>query len=119
MLDSNNIALLLDIAFAGCHKGEVEDARKIFDGVLAAKPGHAPAIIGKALSHIVVDDFATADELLDGVLATNPDDADAKAMKGLSLYCAGKKDEAKTVLLEAKEMGGKAGEMAESLLEQC
>ena len=44
-----------------------------------APPGFAPALMGKALSHIVVDDFDEAERLLkDEVLAAMPEDEDAR-----------------------------------------
>ena len=51
------------------------DARAMYAGVLALRPGFAPALMGKALSHIVVDDFNEAERLLkDEVLAAMPED---------------------------------------------
>ena len=51
------------------------DARAMYAGVLALRPGFAPALMGKALSHIVVDDFDEAERLLkDEVLAAMPED---------------------------------------------
>ena len=60
------------------------DARAMYAGVLALRPGFAPALMGKALSHIVVDDFDEAERLLkDEVLAAMPEDEDAQALLGL------------------------------------
>ena len=58
MLSDTQISRLLDVANAACHGGNVVDARAM-RGVLALRPGFAPALMGKALSHIVVDDFGT------------------------------------------------------------
>jgi hypothetical protein len=117
MLNDEQISRLLDIANAGCHKGLVNEARAIYDGVLALKPGHVPALIGKALSHIVIDEFSQADEGLRAILSENPDDADAKAMLGLSLFLEGKKEEARDVLESVGEGQGSSA-LAASLLEQ-
>ena len=79
MLTDSQITRLLDIANAGCHKGLVLQARAIYDGVLAVRPGHVPALIGQALSHIVIGEYDEAEKLLcDGILSEHPDDADAK-----------------------------------------
>ena len=79
MLTDSQIARLLDIANAGCHKGLVLQARTIYEGVLGVRPGHVPALIGQALSHIVIGEYDQAEKLLrDGVLSEHPDDADAK-----------------------------------------
>ena len=75
MLSDTQISRLLDVANAACHGGNVVDARAMYAGVLALRPGFAPALMGKALSHIVVDDFDEAERLLkDEVLAAMPED---------------------------------------------
>ena len=85
MLTDSQITRLLDIANAGCHKGLVLQARAIYDGVLAVRPGHVPALIGQALSHIVIGEYDEAEKLLcDGILSEHPDDADAKACASAS-----------------------------------
>ena len=118
MLTESQITRLLDIANAGCHKGLVLQARAIYDGVLAVRPGHVPALIGQALSHIVIGEYDEADKLLcDGVLSEHPDDADARAVLGLCLCLADKKEEARTVLSPLAENGGQNAELARSLLE--
>lgn len=94
MFSERQIARLLDLGNLACQKGMVGKARIIFDGVLALKPGFAPALVGMAFSHVVVDDFDGAREILGKVLAANPDDADALAMQGLSWMLAGDRDEA-------------------------
>ena len=87
MLSDTQISRLLDVANAACHGGNVVDARAMYAGVLALRPGFAPALMGKALSHIVVDDFDEAERLLkDEVLAAMPEDEDAQALLGCLLY---------------------------------
>lgn len=118
MLTDSQITRLLDIANAGCHKGLVLQARAIYDGVLAVRPGHVPALIGQALSHIVIGEYDEAEKLLcDGILSEHPDDADAKAMLGLCLCLADKKEEARAVLSPLVENDGQNAELARSLLE--
>ena len=71
MLSDNQIGRLIDVDNAACSGGNVVDARAMYAGVLALRPGFAPALMGKALSHIVVDDFDEAERLLkEEVLAT-------------------------------------------------
>ena len=119
MLTDSQIARLLDIANAGCHKGMILEARTIYDGVLAVRPGHVPALIGQALSHIVIGEYEEAEKLLrDGILSEHPEDADAQAMLGLCLCLADKKDDAREVLRPLTEKDGSASELACSLLEQ-
>lgn len=50
MLSDTQISRLLDVANAACHGGNVVDARAMYAGVLALRPGFAPALMGKALS---------------------------------------------------------------------
>ena len=119
MLTDSQIARLLDIANAGCHKGMVLAARTIYDGVLALRPGHVPALIGQALSHVVIGEYDKAETLLrNGVLADHPDDPDARAMLGLCLSLADKKDEARDILQPLSEENSSASALARSLLEQ-
>ena len=85
MLSDAQISRLLDVANAACHTGNVADARVIYEGVLALKPAFAPALVGKALSHVVVDDFDEAERILkEEVLSVRPDDPEGLAVLGLS-----------------------------------
>ncbi len=119
MLTDSQISRLLDIANAGCHKGMVLEARTIYDGVLAVRPGHVPALVGQALSHIVIGEYDEAEKLLrDGILSEHPEDADAAVMLGLCLCLAGKKEEARDVLLPLTDAEGDASSLARSLMEQ-
>ena len=94
LLGDNDIALLLDVANLACHKGMPVEARIIVDGVLAVRPGFAPAVITLAYSHLVVDDFDTALDMLAALLEQQPDDADARVMQGLAHLLAGRRAEA-------------------------
>ena len=119
MLTDSQITRLLDIANAGCHKGMVLEARTIYDGVLAVRPGHIPALVGQALSHIVIGEYDQAEKLLrDGVLSVHPDDDDAEGMLGLCLCLSGKKDEAQDILLPLSEKQTPSAALARSLLEK-
>ena len=113
MLSERHIARLLDLGNLACQKGMVGNARIIFDGVLALKPGFAPALVGLAFSHVVVDDFDRAQEILDQVLAVNPDDADALAMLGL---LAGRRDDAERVFARLPR-DGTAADLARAIME--
>ena len=117
MLTQEQISRLLDIGNAACHAGAVFEARRVFDGVLALRPESSSAIIGKALSHIVVDDFAEAEVLLkDKVLAKNPDHAEAVAMLGLCYLLGGKREQAGAELTRIKDQDSPAGKLARELL---
>ena len=118
MLSNEQITRLLDIAGAGCHKGMVLEARAIYDAVLTLREGFAPARIGKAVSHLVVDEFAEAEEQLRAVLNANPADADATAYLGMTLWLAGRRDEAADVFRPLAEGEGPAAALAAKMLEQ-
>ena len=117
MLSESQIRRLLDIANAACHKGNVVDARAMYDGVLALRPGFVPARIGMALSHIVVNEFEEAEARLRDVLAENPDDADALGMLGLCLVLAGRREEDEAVLTPLAGGEGPTAALASGLLE--
>ena len=119
MLTDSQIVRLLDIANAGCHKGMVMEARTIYEGILAVLPGHAPALIGRALSHIVIGEYGQAETILRSeVLSENPDDAEGRVMLGLCLFLADRKDEAEEILQPLAEEEHSSAELAKSLLEQ-
>lgn len=94
MFSEQQIARLLDLGNLACQKGMVKEARTIIGGVLALRPDFAPALIGMAFTHVVVDDFDGALAILDKVLAASPNDSDALAMLGLAHMLAGRRDEA-------------------------
>ena len=117
MLTQDQITRLLDIGVSACHSGAVYEARKIFDGLLKQRPGSAPALTGKALSHIVVDDFQEAEEILQQqILAKDPDDAEAKAMLGLCFLLSNRLDEARSILGTITGQGNASGQLARDIL---
>jgi len=117
MLNDTEIQRLLDAALAGLHKGQIALSRQVIDGILQTKPEFIPALIAKALSRIVVGEYAEADTILkEQVLARAPDDPDGLVYLALSAYLDGRKDEAKE-LFEKVPAGSKAASaMAETFL---
>lgn len=117
MLTENQIIRLRDIGFAACHTGAVPQGRKIFDGLLVLRPGDTGALIGKALSHIVVGEFPAAEEILQTqVLAKLPDDPEGLTMLGLCYALNGKYDDARAVLGKVKDLKTESGQLARNLL---
>ena len=116
MVEESTLVRLMDIANAACHKGKVFEARTIFDNILVIRPGHVPALIGLALSHIVVDDHAKAEIMLREILAEHEGDADAQAMLGFCLILMKRNDEAKALLDPLKDNTDSTGDLARSLL---
>lgn len=116
MLTTQEVSRLLDIANAGINKGEITAARKVYEGILAGRPEHAPALISLALSHIVVGEYEEAETILrTRVLEKNPQDPDAKVYLGLCAYLSGRKDEAAEILKTIPE-DASAHQLAASLL---
>ena len=95
ILEKEKISALIQIGFAGCAKGQIFQARRLFEGLLCADSELVGAKIGLAFSYIVVDDFDKADQILDELLVSHSDDADVKAMKVFSLVLQKKSEEAK------------------------
>lgn len=95
ILEKEKISALIQIGFAGCAKGQIFQARRLFEGLLCADSELVGAKIGLAFSYIVVDDFDKADQILDDLLVSHSDDADVKAMKVFSLALQKKSEEAK------------------------
>ena len=119
MLSENQIRRLLDVGFTACHHGNVVDARSIFSGVLALHPESLSAKMGMALSHIVVSEFESAEQILKNeVLAVSPEDTDAQSMLGLCHMLAGQKAEARDVLAPLAAGTGPSAAVALELLEK-
>ena len=116
MFSERQIARLLDLGNLACQKGMVKESRTIFNGVLALKPDFAPALVGMAFTHIVVDDFDGAQSILDQVLAANAEDADALAMLGLAHMLAGRREEAEAVFARIPQDSA-ANDMARAVME--
>ena len=57
ILEKEKISALIQIGFAGCAKGQIFQARRLFEGLLCADSELVGAKIGLAFSYIVVDDF--------------------------------------------------------------
>ncbi|MCL1603324.1 tetratricopeptide repeat protein [Succinatimonas hippei] len=95
ILEKEKISALIQLGFAGCAKGQIFQARRLFEGLLCADSELVGAKIGLAFSYIVVDDFDKADQILDELLVSHSDDADVKAMKVFSLSLQKKSEEAK------------------------
>ena len=117
MLTQDQMIRLQDIGFSACHSGAVYEARRIFDGLLKLRPGNAAVLIGKALSHIVVDEFQEAEKILrDQVLAELPEDPEGRIMLGLCFILSGRHEEARALLEWVGHQRTPAGQLARDLL---
>lgn len=120
MLSTQHRQRLLDIANAGCARGHVVPARVIYEGLLSLDPGMAPASIGLAMSHLVVNEFDASEKILrDTVLAADPSDQEARAVLGLCLTLAGQREAAEEVLAPLAREDGPRAELAATLLERA
>jgi tetratricopeptide (TPR) repeat protein len=98
IINGAQLAQLIDVGLAAAHLGKPGEARAIFENLLVYQPEHAPARIGLAFTHLVCNDFATAEFHLRKTLAQNPGDAEALALLGLTLGFGGKPEEAAKTL---------------------
>jgi len=99
MINATQLTRLVDMGLAAAHRGRPAQARTLFLGLLAYKPGHLPARIGLALTHLVVGDYGPAETIIkDEVLPHNPNDAEALALLGLTLAFNNRIEEASAVL---------------------
>lgn len=117
MLTQEQIIRLQDIGLAACHYGTVSEARKIFDGLLKLRPDNTTALVGRAMSHIVVNDFSAAEEILQKqVLSNHPDDAEAETLLGLCCVLNGNPDGARDLLRNGEARQTPSGQVARDLL---
>lgn len=116
-INDTQFSRLLDAGLAACHLGAVEEARIIHAGLLAERPDSIPARIGMAFCALVVDDFATAEQILKSeILEKHPDDADALVMLALVYRLSGRQDEAIPVLERLEGTGAATEDLAKTLL---
>jgi thioredoxin-like negative regulator of GroEL len=116
LIDSTRLAQLVDVGLAAAHLGKPGEARVIFENLLAYAPEHAPARIGLAFTHLVCNDFETAQVILkDKVLAENPRDGDALALLGLAYSLGGKPEEATKVLESVPAADSSASRFVQAL----
>ncbi|MDR0379889.1 MAG: tetratricopeptide repeat protein [Candidatus Accumulibacter sp.] len=115
LINDTQLAQLVDVGLAAAHLGRPGEARAIFENLLVYKPGHVPAQIGLAFSHLVCNDFEKAETLLrEKVLSQNPQDAEALALLGLALSFDGRIEEAAKAL-ESVPAGSPASRLVQAL----
>ena len=115
MISAAQLTRLMDVGLAAAHRGRPAQARNLFQGLLTYKPGHVPALVGLALTHLVVGDYGPAETILkDQVLARNPAEPEARALLGLTLAFSGRADEAVAVL-EQVPPESPAGQLVKAL----
>ncbi len=113
--NKDDLKMLVQIGFAACMHGDVGEARKIFEGLLAYDPEFKPASIGKALSFIVVSDFIKGDEILDGLAQED----DVKSIKVLSLVLQKRGDEARELFATVQDKNSAEAKMAALVLDHA
>ncbi|MDR2488969.1 MAG: tetratricopeptide repeat protein [Desulfovibrio sp.] len=101
MLREKDLQTLAELGFCAVSMGNMLPARTIFNALAAARPGHEAPLMGLAMSHYMVDEFAAAEEILRGLMRDNPDFALAGVHLALCLILAGRKEEALPLLREA------------------
>ena len=114
-LEKDELQKLVDIAFAGCSKGRVPEARTVFSKILEAVPGYTPAKVGLAFTHVVVDDFPPADEMLTDLLGEDPDNDDARGFLVLSKFLQKDGDAVDALMGEFRDHDSAGYRLASSL----
>jgi Flp pilus assembly protein TadD len=115
LIENRHIQRLVDIGLTGVYRGRVAESRAVFEGLLAYNPALTAARIGLAFSHLVVDDFETAETMLQSILTTDQDNPEALVMLGLVYKLAGRGDEAAETLTKVPSNGGPSADLAREL----
>jgi tetratricopeptide (TPR) repeat protein len=104
VLESNELQTLGEIGFCAVLTGNMLRARTIFEGILAARPGHPAPRMGLAMSHYMINEFEQAETILRSLLDENPDFHLARVHLGLCLILADRGEEAIPLLREAERI---------------
>ena len=97
-LEEKDLQILAELGFCAVSMGNMLPARTIFNGLLAARPGHEAPRMGLAMSHYMVDEFEAAENILRELMQDKPDFCLSRAHLALCLILAGRKDEARPLL---------------------
>lgn len=117
ILTKDEISAMIELAIAGCMRGKVQQARNIIEAILIAYPNNLAAKTGLAFTHIVVDDFATADNLLNEVILLDDSNDDSKGVLVLSKKLQGDLDSAEEIMNTIKDKNSKGYQLAKETLE--
>ncbi|MDR1946211.1 MAG: tetratricopeptide repeat protein [Desulfovibrio sp.] len=104
MLENSDLQTLGEIGFCAVLSGNILQARTIFEGLLAARPGHPAPRMGIAMSHYMIDEFDQAESVLRSLLDEKPDYHLARVHLALCLILAGRGGEAVPLLREAERV---------------
>ncbi len=118
VLQEKHIQRLLDIGYTIAHHGNVIQANNIFDAILLENKENTPALIGKALTAMMLDNFEECENGLKKILEKNENDQEARALLSLCYYLSGSdfnsKEEAKKIDNESTE----AFDLAQGILKE-
>ena len=99
IVSSDLLQLLNEIGYVATGRGRKEDARKIYDGIIAARPESEWPLISSAFSKIALGEFTDATKLLiEKATSINPQNPMISAMYGFLLYSVGRKSESRLIL---------------------
>ncbi len=118
VLQEQQIQRLLDIGYTIAHSGSVIPANNIFDAILLENKENTPALIGKALTAMMLDKFEECEEGLKKILEKNENDQEARALLSLCYYLSGSdfnsKEQAQKIDSEQQE----AYDLAQGILKE-
>ena len=72
-LEEKDLQILAELGFCAVGMGNMLPARTIFNGLLAARPGHEAPRMGLAMSHYMVDEFEAAESILRELMRDKPE----------------------------------------------
>lgn len=102
---ASELRTLVNVGYMGCLKGKVTAARQLFTALKDTElEGHElfAVNLGLALTHMVVDDFVTCDQMLQELIAQGDPEQEATAFLALSLALQKKKDEVQDLVATIK-----------------
>jgi len=102
-LEEKDLQTLAELGFCAVSMGNMLPARTIFEGLASARPGHEAPLMGLAMSHYMVNEFAAAEDILRGLMRDKPDFRLAGVHLALCLILADRKEEAVPLLREAEK----------------
>ncbi len=118
VLQQSQIQRLLDIGFTIAHQGFIIPANSIFDAILLENKENTPALLGKALTAMMLDKFEESEEGLKKVLEKNENDEEARALLALCYYLSEQSFKAKEEALKVSESQAEAFDLAQGLLKE-
>lgn len=118
-IPKQDVRTLINIGYLACVQGKVAQARQLFAALKDIEPQGTELFalsLGLALSHMVVDDFKSCDQMLRDLIAAGDADQEATAFLALSLALQKKEAEVKDLVATIKVEHKAAYDLGQSAL---